>query len=267
MTGIDRKKVQGSFHRQAAAYDEHARVQKRVLAEVLGRLETEAVNPAKILDVGCGTGRLMAGLSRLYPHAGLFGADLAFGMCSAAASRADAGAFVSADCETLPFADCAFDLVISTSTYQWLSTLSHAFDEARRVLAQDGVFLFALFGERTLFELKDAYRLALKREGEGEDVTHGFFSPAQVEEALAAAGFSNCSVNSMLEIEHHQDVPTMLKSLKRIGAGNAAPRPATGLSGRRRTLAMMDIYREKYGCPDGIPATYEVIYGMGRRPY
>ncbi len=177
-------------------------------------------------------------------------------MCITASAHLAAATFVTADAESLPFMDGAFNLVTSTSTYQWLPNLGHAFAEARRVLAPGGTFLFALFGERTLFELKDAHFLALKREGEVEDITHRFFSPARVEEALAGAGFSLCRVESMLEVELHADVTALLKSLKKIGAGNASPRASAGLFGRQRMLAMMDIYREKYGTADAfLPPT------------
>ncbi|WP_243374050.1 methyltransferase domain-containing protein [Geotalea sp. SG265] len=266
MGGIDREKVKGSFHRQAKTYDQYARVQKRVVANLLDQVRKEVGTPGRILDVGCGTGKLLAELHRLHPEAQLFGADLALGMCITAGAHLAAGAFVTADAESLPFIDGAFNLVTSTSTYQWLPALDHAFAEARRVLAPGGIFLFALFGERTLFELKDAHYQALKREGEVEDITHRFFPPSRVEAALAGAGFDQWRVESTLEVELHADVPALLKSLKKIGAGNASPRASAGLYGRKRMLAMMDIYQEKYGTTDGIPATYEVIYGAGRCP-
>ena len=62
--------------------------------------------------------------------------------------------FISADAEWLPFADAAFGLVLSTSTLQWLNSLDLAFAEALRVLAPGGLFCFAMFGEKTLFELR-----------------------------------------------------------------------------------------------------------------
>lgn len=264
MSGIDRQRVKGSFHRQAGAYDQHATVQKRVVANLLEQVRTETSCPAAVLDVGCGTGSLLTGLHRLYPDARLFGADLAHGMCLTAGNRVATGTFVTADAESLPFAAGTFDLVTSTSTYQWLSTLNHAFAEARRVLAPGGAYIFAFFGERTLFELKDSYRRALLQGGAGEDYTHGFFAPADAARALNDAGFNQCRVYSTLEVDSHPDVPALLKSLKRIGAGNAAPKSSTGLVGRKVMQAMMDIYREQYGTAEGIPATYEVIYGMGR---
>lgn len=261
---IDRQKVQDSFHRQANDYDCHAVVQCRVVEKVVGMLRTQQVIPARLLDVGAGTGRLLGRVTELYPEASAVGADLAPGMCRTAAENL-AGKrvqMVNADAENLPFDPASFDLVLSTSTYQWLSSLDQAFSEANRVLAPGGLFCFALFGERTLFELRDSYRSALSG---GPDRSHSFFSRSEVEKALERAGFAGATVTSELEIEMHPDVPELLRSLKRIGAGTTAPVAATGLSERRIMLDMMAAYRKSFGREDGIPATYEVIYGVARK--
>jgi malonyl-CoA O-methyltransferase len=63
----------------------------------------------------------------------------------------------------------------------------------------------------------------------------------------------------------HDDVPALLRSLKRIGAGNASPITPRGLAGKRIMLDMMQRYKNEYGLGSGIPATYEIIYGLGRK--
>jgi len=265
VANIDRKRVRDSFHRQAADYDGFAVVQRAVVERLLAMLRAEGECPARLLDVGAGTGRLLAKLRELYPAAVAVGADLALGMCRAASLRlADAGVqLVNADAEKLPFAAGSFDLVLSTSTFQWLSSLDLAFAEVKRVLSPGGLFCFALFGERTLFELRDSYKAVLKG---GEDRSHSFFSQADVLSALQRAGFSWPRTSSEMEVELHQDVPGLLRSLKRIGAGSAAPATVRGLSERRVMLDMMEVYRQKFGHEGAIPASYQVIYGLGRNP-
>ena len=263
MSNIIRDKVRHSFDRQASDYDSHARVQRRVVERLVGLLNADGVTPSRILDVGAGTGRLLAALGRCFPAALAVGCDLAPGMCRTAAENLGGKALmVNADAENLPFAEASFDLVLSTSTFQWLATLDVAFAEARRVLAPGGLFCFALFGEKTLFELRDSYRKVLKGD---YDRTHSFFSGAEVRQALRRAGFSEVSTFSEMEIEHHGDVPELLKSLKRIGAGSAAPTSSRGLSQRRVMLDMMESYRREFGRDGVIPASYEVVYGMGRK--
>lgn len=262
---IDRQKVRNSFHRQATDYDAHAVVQCRVVDRVVDLLQKEEVLPGRLLDIGAGTGRLLAKLTDIYPKAVAVGADLALGMCRTASSNLAPKQvqLVNADAEKLPFATGCFDLVLSTSTYQWLPSLDLAFAEACRVLAPGGLFVFALFGEKTLFELRDSYRSVLNG---CADRSHTFLSAQEVLAAMECAGFQGAAVSSELEVELHDDVPDLLRSLKRIGAGSTAPAAGKGLSERRVMLEMMETYRSKYGSEDGIPATYEVVYGVGRKP-
>jgi len=262
---IDRQKVRDSFHRQATDYDGHAVVQGRVVQRIIDLLQAERVAPARLLDVGAGTGRLLGRLIDLYPEASAVGVDLALGMCRTAEANLPPQRvqLVNADAESLPFADGCFDLVLSTSTYQWLTSLDLAFAEARRVLAPGGLFCFALFGEKTLFELRSSYKVALNG---GSDRSHSFFSQADVLAAMQRTGLASPKVSSELEVELHPDVPELLRSLKRIGAGSTAPVAAKGLSERRVMLDMMEAYRNSYGGDDGMPATYEVIYGIARKP-
>ncbi|HJV65021.1 MAG TPA: malonyl-ACP O-methyltransferase BioC [Geomonas sp.] len=259
---INRQKVRESFHKQAGDYDDYAVVQRRVVSQLVDTLRREDLHPARLLDIGAGTGNLLKRLRELYPDALAVGADLAFGMCRTASETlaAERVQLVNADAERLPFASRAFQLVLSTSTYQWLTSLDDAFAEVRRVLSPGGMFCFALFGERTLYELRDSYKAALKS---APDRSHSFFSKDEVQAALQRAGFSRAAASSELEVEMHPDVPALLKSLKRIGAGTATPVAAKGLSERRVMLEMMENYRNSFGSRDGVPATYEVIYGVG----
>jgi len=266
---IDKKKVMRSFGRQAAEYDGHSAVQKRVVEHLVELLHKENLIPVRLLDIGAGTGMLLRRMKELYPEARRVGIDLAPEMCRMAQRNVQAKHthFVSADAERLPFADAAFDLVLSTSTLQWLNSLDLAFAEAFRVLAPGGLFCFAMFGGKTLFELKDSYRLALAASGRTKaDRSHLFFSAKDVEEALVRAGFLRPFSCSEMFLDSHEDVPALLRSLKKIGAGNASPLASEGLAGRKVMLEMIDIYRRTHGKDGFIPATYEVIFAMGRKP-
>ncbi len=265
MPGIDRRRVCNSFHARAGDYDRHAVVQKRVL-ERFADLLPAGSGIARVIDIGSGTGVLLQMLAARYPMARLTGLDLALGMAMTARERLMATGrvdFVTADAEALPVGDACLDLVVSTSTLQWLEGLERAFGEVRRVLVPGGRFCFALFGEQTLFELRTSYRAAVTAVGGGAiDRTHRFKSAADVERALRSAGLAPEYLVSELEVEIHQDVPHLLRAIRRIGAGNAAQMPGRGLAERRVMLAMMDHYQREYAVKGAIPATYEVIYGV-----
>ena len=266
---IDRKRVRESFGRQAHEYDNHASVQKIVHAGFIELLKGAGLAPRFLLDIGSGTGTLLSMLRGMYGDVRAVGIDLALGMCRKARENTKTDSmthFLTADAECLPFSDSSFDLVLSTSTFQWVGQLDRAFAEAFRVLMPGGVFSFALFGEHTLYELRNSYRSTLDAQMPNEeDRTHSFPTREEVESALNRAGFSECSIVSRIERDVHETVPSLLRSLKRIGAGNASPVTPRGLAGKRIMLDMMQRYRDDFGQASYIPATYEIIYGVGRR--
>ncbi len=270
MTGVDRKKVKNAFDRHAMEYDLHASVQKRIVARIAGLLRELPGTPRRVLDIGSGTGMLLKELIGIFPAVELIGLDLASGMSNTARAHLAALPLVrllTGEAEALPFGGNVFDLVVSTSTFQWLESLDRAFAEAFRVLTPGGRFVFALFGGQTLFELRASYRAAWEMSGQGPEVrTHTFHGTEDVEAALVRTGFTDASVSAELEVEHHPDVPALLRSLRRIGAGNAAPTGSRGLAGRRVMLDMIAIYSREYGVAGLIPATYEVIYGIASTP-
>ena len=266
---IDRRRVKDSFGKHAHEYDNHALVQKRVVARFLEKLCTENVNPRNFLDVGTGSGMLLRSVRAVYGDIFAVGADLSIGMSRIARENLQAEVstpIVTADADYLPFASGSFDMVVSTSTFQWVIDLSQAFMEAFRVLRPGGIFSFSLFGEETLHELRNSYQRALLSIDPGkDDPTHVFFSDVEVASALKKAGFTDTRITKEQDIELHSDVPALLRSLKRIGAGNASPITHHGLGGRMVMLDMMNRYREYYGNESGIPATYELIYATARK--
>lgn len=269
MTPIDRRRLRRSFHLHSGEYDSHARVQKRVVERLSG-LIAESPPPVLVLDVGCGTGALFSGIAGHFPAARYVGVDLAVGMCAAAREKSGgrgATQFVAGDAERLPFGSARFDLAVSASVFQWLDSLDAAFAEVFRVLVPGGTFRFALFGGATLGELRDSYRRAYAAiRGRKEGRTMEFFSVAEVGDALEAAGFEEVSARSEMEVEEYPDVATLLRAIRGIGAGTTTPPAARGLGERRVMLTMMDIYAREYGRNGIIPASYEVVYGTGRKP-
>jgi malonyl-CoA O-methyltransferase len=258
---IDKRRVRASFSRSAVAYDARATVQRRVRERVLALVAEAAPSAGRALDVGAGTGALLAGLSEARPRLSTVAVDLAPGMCRAARGAAPRACVAAADAEALPFRRGAFDLFVSTSTFQWLPRLEPALLEAHRVLAPGGVLCLALFGARTLRELRDAWSAA----GDGAaGGTHVFFGKDDVAGALAAAGFTGASVLEEDLVEWHADARAVLRALKEVGASSAVPGRA-GLGGRRRTLEMLRRYDARHAGPEGVPATYHVVYAVAER--
>jgi demethylmenaquinone methyltransferase/2-methoxy-6-polyprenyl-1,4-benzoquinol methylase len=103
--------------------------------------------PARVLDLGCGTGELARLVARHYPTARVFAADFTRAMVvqalAATEGRSEAARleFGRANALRLPFADARFDLVTNAFVARNLADLPRALSEMRRVLRPGGVLL------------------------------------------------------------------------------------------------------------------------------
>src|SRR5229473_5202090 len=138
------------FNRWATTYDRHwmqriifnpiQRAVLEVAAEQVGR-------PGAILDVGCGTGKLLKSARSRFPDARLVGVDAAEEMVKYAQSTTPAGTieFRQGIAESLPFPNGSFDLVFSTMTFHHWQNQGRGAAEVARVLAPGGRWLLAEF--------------------------------------------------------------------------------------------------------------------------
>jgi ubiquinone/menaquinone biosynthesis C-methylase UbiE len=95
--------------------------------------------PRRLLDLGCGTGHLLALAARRLPTTTLVGADLCGPMLDVAARRTIRTLLVQADAANLPFPDGSFEAITCTATIRHWADLDRGLAEAARVLAEDGL--------------------------------------------------------------------------------------------------------------------------------
>ncbi len=139
------------FNRWAESYERHP-LQRLILEPIQRTLlevaASEVPQPRAILDVGCGTGRLLRAAAEVFPEARLDGVDAAAEMVRVAQATMPADARITfrlAGAEALPFGDGLFDLVFSTMTFHHWTDQRAGIGEVARVLAPDGRWLLADF--------------------------------------------------------------------------------------------------------------------------
>jgi ubiquinone/menaquinone biosynthesis C-methylase UbiE len=108
------------FHRWSDTYETFwgggffDRAQQAALDLVAGG---EELSPGTLLDVGCGTGRLLRAAARRWPEARLIGVDPAEGMVVVARRLMPAAEFHVARAESLPLPDAVVDVAVSTISF------------------------------------------------------------------------------------------------------------------------------------------------------
>jgi SAM-dependent methyltransferase len=106
--------VRRFFDREAARWNQHTAPVSEPLEAALDSLHGP---PARVLDIGTGTGRAAAAAARRFPEANVTGVDLSEEMVRIAGENLDpelAGrvTFALGDASAVPFDDASFDLVI-----------------------------------------------------------------------------------------------------------------------------------------------------------
>jgi ubiquinone/menaquinone biosynthesis C-methylase UbiE len=157
----------------------------------------------RVLDVACGTGvvtRLAA--ERVGPDGAVAGLDINPAMLAVARSVPSSGAAIEwheASAESLPLADGAFDVVLSSLGLQFVPDKASALREMQRVLAPDGQLAIATVGPTPpLFAiLEQALARHVKPEAAG--FVRAVFSlhvPQELEKLTSGAGFGHVEVRS-----------------------------------------------------------------------
>lgn len=254
----DRERMRHNFDRAAGNYDQVAVLQQTIGDRLLDRLDAIRLKPGRILDLGSGTGRLSARLSQRYDPAPVIQLDLAFGMLRQSGRTKQDGAgplLLCADAESLPIADESVEFVFSNLMFQWLSLPDRALEEIYRSLRPGGLLLFSAFGPDSLQELRASWAGV-------DDRVHvnAFTDMHDVGDALVRAGFTDPVMETEAFTLVYDDGRALMKELKALGAGNVNAGRRKSLTGKRALRQVLAEY-EKHRLDDGLPATFEAIYG------
>jgi ubiquinone/menaquinone biosynthesis C-methylase UbiE len=114
----------------------------RVHQGVLARIPA-GFTPTGILDIGCGTGRLLRRMRVRWPAAILVGVDVSEGMVAQAREQTPGATIYQAPAERMPLEDYSVDLVTSTASFHHWSDQAKGVREAARVLRRGGLFILA----------------------------------------------------------------------------------------------------------------------------
>jgi malonyl-CoA O-methyltransferase len=264
----DKRQMRRSFEKAAATYDNAAVLQREVASRALERLELVKVNPAAIVDAGCGTGFALPFLHKRYPRATLVELDIALAMLQKSRERipkwqkwsgSSKAVFVCGDNDRLPLHAACADMLWSNLSFHWANDLAMLFAECRRILNPGGLLMFTTFGPDTLKELRSAWAIDSKIH------VNRFIDMHDIGDMMVAAGFSDPVMDMEYVTLTYDDIRSLMRELKALGAHNIAVGRSRGLTGKH-TLQQVELRYESMRQAGRLPATFEVIYGHAWKP-
>ncbi len=245
--------------RAAKSFRDAAFLHARVAADLADRLEAIPRPFARALALG--GGGLFAAEVRARPVlverlGEIIQADVASGD-------------VLVDAERMPFADGAFDLIVSPLALHWVNDLPGALIQLRRALRPDGLLLASLLGGETLTELRFALIEAESELTGGAGPRVSPFADLQdLAGLLQRTGFALPAADRDVLTVFYGDPMRLLADLRAMGETSAlAERSARGLS-RRILERAFEIYSERFSGQDGrVRATFEILTATGWAPH
>lgn len=249
---INKERVHNQFRRSMPSYDENARVQKIVADHLCSMTVEELFHvPQRMLEVGCGTGLLTSRLRVLFPDSELFVNDLVedLSRITAAANNIPKRHCVAGDIEQVKLPG-KFDLIVSASTFQWLTNPDTTLRKLADSLIDYGCMVFSTFGKHNLREIRltTGGGLEYRTKEEMQELLSPYFTVERVVEEF-----------HILDFDTPLDV---LQHLKKTGV-NVSNDPSVWTKGR--VNAFIDDYNTRFAMDGKVPLTYHPLYFVCRK--
>lgn len=252
---IDKELVRESFRASGSTYEDKAVVQKiisRQLVTYLGATCRKGLNSA--LEIGCCTGYLTELLCNRLGIRVIYLNDLVEDFCTFTNSRLEscngqlALHMLPGDIESLQLPN-GLDLVVSSSTLQWMDDLDSLLKKICSSLNPGGHLAFSIFGPGTMREISEITGRGL------------LYYDEQSLKKLVLKEFSVELFTSDTHILHFPSVRAVLRHIQQTGVGGLGRTRWT-----KSTLQQFEYeYKKRFSSEKGLSITYCSNYVVARK--
>ncbi|MDO8684768.1 MAG: methyltransferase domain-containing protein [Armatimonadota bacterium] len=257
---VDKDLARRRFSRAARSYNKWSKPQEHMAERLMSLLPEE--KPKSVMEIGCGTGLLTGHLTGIFLDTLITAIDIAPGMieqCKRELAGKSNVKYIVADAEELDLPE-RFDLIVSSSCFQWFSDIERTMRRLAAHLAPKGCLAFAAPVNGTLCELQSCYEKAAP----GKKSGHALPEPESFLQAIINAGLRVERSEVETRIFTYGRPEDALESLRGIGATRAVRNGGPGLS-RTQIGKMLESYKCDFSTEDGqVTCTYRTIYVRAR---
>ncbi len=250
--------------RAARDWQRHAFLKREIAERLVDRLADVRRTFPLALDLGSHGDEVAAAIGDRQMVGKLIRSDIDPGFAARAAGDA-----VVADEESLPFAGGVFDLVLSAMTLHWVNDLPGTMIQIRRSLKPDGLFLAAMLGGATLWQLRQCLSAAESEiEGGLSPRVSPFADLADAAGLLQRAGFAlPVADGETIEVEY-ENALALMRDLSAMGESNLVRERRKTATRRATLLRAAELYAERFSRPSGrVAASFEVLFLHGWAPH
>lgn len=245
---IDKERLKKRFKRSIETYNEHAIIQQNTATELMEKLSGMMKNGAgEVLEIGCGTGLTTTMIMRLLKPAYLFVNDIVADFEQviqqiAIENNYQNFCFIPGDIQNIAI-PANLDLIVSTSTFQWIDKPSLFIKKISGALNTDGILAFSTFGDKNLNEIKSI---------ENKSLNYTAFETLQNE---LNEHFNIIYSDSKIEQIYFNTAIDVLKHLKKTGVNCLRDKIWT----KKRLNNFLQHYEQKFNTSKGLSLTYNPV--------
>lgn len=265
---INKAFVQKHFDRSVSQYDRGAGLHRFIADKLLAMAGLNGYKK-NVLEIGCGTGYLSSMICSVWNPENLTAVDISNKMIESTKERCffhNNIDLIRKDGEQLSFEDGRkFDLIVSSSTFQWFNDISSSFKRYSSMIEDGGGFLFSMFVDGTFCELFQAFEKAcVINKKPAMKPGQKLLGVGKVREFLRSAGFKEKDSFFEKHVVTFASFNDFREMVKKMGFSNS--NEDIGYIPKRVASDIKKIYEAEFGnSKNEIQATYSVFYYMGKK--
>jgi len=240
---LSKNYIKRSFDLAAKTYSSFSELQNVIAKSLINMINKNFFG--NVLEIGVGDGKLANIVN--FDYLNYIGIDLSPNMAYIFKKNHPFKYSIIGDAENLPFRPNTFDLIISSSVFQWFSNPKESIPKLFSLLKSKKNIYFSAFSKGTFYQMQEVSKIT------------GFGSVLELKDIYfyENLGFE-CKKN--IYTIYYKNVKDFLYSHKKSGARYTNQ---TSLCAKSKYFEFCTTYEKLFGSKKGIEVTYVVVFCKG----